>query len=73
MAANCTTCPNFGACDGYSIAEEQTNCRELGESGVRACVFDRRVLAHVEQRLRTSGVFDGLGDDGGAARELTAL
>lgn len=73
MAANCTTCPYFGSCDGYSIAEEQTNCRELGESGVRACVFDRRVLAHVEQRLRTSGVFDGLGDAGEAARELTAL
>ena len=69
MAANCTRCEYFGACDGYPIAEEQSNCRETGSGGVRACVFDRQILAHVEGRLRASGVLDHLPGD---ASELEA-
>ena len=59
MAFSCTRCEYFGACDGYSIAEYQTNCRETEPSpdgDLRRCVFERRVIAHTVARLRALGV-----------------
>lgn len=64
MAFNCTRCEFFGACDGYPIAEDQTNCREQDPAlpeGLRHCVFERQLIGHAVERLRELGVGVGQG------------
>lgn len=54
-AENCLSCVYFGACDGYPIAEDQSNCREKHANGVRRCVLERGFMTYVELRLRERG------------------
>jgi uncharacterized protein len=55
MAANCLSCPYFGHCSGYPIAEEHYNCREKTGEAERACVVERNLFAYIEQRIRQAG------------------
>ena len=71
MAKNCVNCPYFGGCDGYPIAEDQSNCREHDGEGIRLCVLERGAMEHIEQRLRERGIIDS--DNRVSVDEATAL
>lgn len=59
MARSCLSCPYFGGCDGYPIAEDQSNCRERDADGVNLCVLEKRFLAAADERLRARGIIVG--------------
>jgi uncharacterized protein len=61
MAFNCTRCKYFGSCSGYPIAEDRSNCREVLQDGIRVCVVERALYAHIERRLREVGMVDADG------------
>ncbi len=61
MAANCTRCKYFGACNGYPVAEDSGNYYELTPENVRRCVVEREVLEHIERRLRETGLVNAQG------------
>ncbi|MEV0675117.1 radical SAM protein [Actinosynnema sp. NPDC050436] len=52
MAANCVSCPFFGACSGSYVADGETSARDLADGAVRACVVERAVIEHIAWRLR---------------------
>ena len=51
LAHNCLQCRFFGACSGYPIAEDHTNCREKTEEGVARCVVESNLYEYIEQKL----------------------
>ncbi|HYI00668.1 radical SAM protein [Hyalangium sp.] len=52
IAQNCLSCPYFGACSGYPIAEEHYNFKEKRPDGGRTCVVERNLFAYIEKRIR---------------------
>lgn len=58
LAYSCTRCKYFGSCSGLSLAEDETNCREISPEGIRMCVVERLLLEYIEARLRKLGVPD---------------
>lgn len=61
LAYNCTRCKYFGSCDGYPIAEDHSNCREVSPEGVRVCVLEKSLFGHIERRIREAGLVDESG------------
>ena len=57
IAVNCLSCKYFGSCDGFPIAAETTNCREVGPQGIRLCVLERNLFAYIDSRLHDVGAF----------------
>ncbi|WP_019502067.1 radical SAM protein [Pseudanabaena sp. PCC 6802] len=58
MAATCSTCPFFGSCTGYPVAEGSKEYNELDERGVIRCIVTKGVLQHVEYRLKQAGIIN---------------
>src|SRR5262249_11206412 len=61
LAYNCTRCKYFGSCDGYPIAEDHSNCREVSPEGIRVCVLEKSLFGHIERRIREAGLVDDAG------------
>jgi uncharacterized protein len=52
----CISCKFFGACSGYSIAEDGYEYHELDEHGGIRCIVHKGMLQYIEYRLIEEGV-----------------
>jgi uncharacterized protein len=57
QSATCGRCRFFGKeCDGFQIAEGESDFAEFDADGNKLCTVQQGLVAHVEQRLREAGV-----------------
>ena len=56
MALSCIKCPYFGACSGYHMAEDNRRYDDAVRDGNALCVVEKNLLAHIERRLKESGL-----------------
>ncbi|MBW4619468.1 MAG: radical SAM protein [Cyanosarcina radialis HA8281-LM2] len=60
MLATCSTCPFFGSCSGYPVAEGSGEYNELDETGAIRCIVTKGVLQHIEYRFKQAGIINPL-------------
>jgi uncharacterized protein len=60
IAANCLSCPFFGACSGRPIGDTADNMYEFVD-GIGVCQIDRTVLGHLQHRLANSNLISSDG------------
>jgi uncharacterized protein len=53
LAFNCVTCPYFGSCSGYPIAEGKNNEREEVEGGLFRCTVEKGIFGHIVNDLKS--------------------
>ncbi|MBD2623161.1 radical SAM protein [Microcystis flos-aquae FACHB-1344] len=58
IAYNCLNCKYFGSCDGYAIAEDHSNCREVSTNGIRVCTLEKSLFEYIENRLKEVNLID---------------
>lgn len=58
IIATCSSCPYFGSCSGYPIAEGNRQYNELDERGAIRCIVERGTLQHIEYRLKQAGIIN---------------
>lgn len=58
MVATCSSCPYFGSCSGYPIAEGSVEYNEFDERGAIHCIVTKGVLQHIEYRLKQAGIIN---------------
>lgn len=58
MVSTCSSCPYFGSCSGYPIAEGSRQYNEIDERGAIRCIVDRGTLEHIEYRFKQAGIID---------------
>ncbi|MBZ8179661.1 radical SAM protein [Oscillatoria salina] len=58
MVATCTSCPYFGSCNGFPVAEGSRQYNEIDEQGAIRCIVEKGTLQHIEARLQQAGIID---------------
>jgi len=59
MAGACLSCEYFGACNGFPIAEENRRYADAIHGGKVACIIERGLFKHLEQRLEEAQAISG--------------